>query len=316
MNSGTLSLVGGQPGESFQQQWLQWRALLARCSRKPSRKRVHDLRVATLRLQALLEFWLQKHAHDPAANAVKRWNRQANKLRHSLQCARSAEVYSRKLAWLSKQEVAGSGKGPVLSADCRRQVAKLERRFAEQRKRAEKKLVEEIGSRCAQLERWGKKIENAIASPTERNAVRGDEVVREQAARLKDEFPVLAVDCLHEYRKRVKNMHYLAEFFADGDPRSAQQAKVLSSMQAAIGEWRDWNLLTQEARSVLKDKESELHGLLAEQEEKSLRKALRWCRRLMARLLKDEERKAGGVLQKIPTQRVETLFAAKKRRHA
>ncbi|MGB7549792.1 MAG: hypothetical protein WBM14_18800, partial [Terracidiphilus sp.] len=36
-----------------------WRQLLAECGRKPGRKRVHELRVATLRLQAEVEHGLR-----------------------------------------------------------------------------------------------------------------------------------------------------------------------------------------------------------------------------------------------------------------
>jgi len=46
-------------------------------AQKPSRKAVHSLRVATLRLQAGVEYWLRAQEPDaPAARAAKRWNKQ------------------------------------------------------------------------------------------------------------------------------------------------------------------------------------------------------------------------------------------------
>jgi CHAD domain-containing protein len=275
VNSDPLLMADGRARESFQRQWreqlAEWRMLLKKCGEKPGRKRVHGLRVATLRIQALLEFWQRAHGGDPAAHAVKRWSRQAKKLREALQPVRSVEVCRGLLAELRRQVIGGSGAGP----DCASEISELQRRFMRRRKVAAKEVVEEIGDRRARLERWGKEIECAIREP-----VAGDGIadVREQIAGLKAEFPALTADCLHAFRKRVKNLRYLAEFVAEGDAQAALWARSLSKMQGVIGEWRDWQLLAVEARRILK-KKSELPDLLAGLEAKALRRALRFCRR-------------------------------------
>jgi CHAD domain-containing protein len=301
MNSGKDFLINGLSNESFQGQWQQqlaeWRQLLARCGKKPSRRRVHGLRVATLRIQALLGFWWPMHEQHPAARAVKRWNKQADRLRHTLQDARSAEVYLGKLEQLRGEVAARSEVQRV----CLRQIARLKRRFVRQREAADKEVVEEIGNRRARLELWSRKIECSIDEPVAREGTSGEAAVRERVAGLAAEFPALSADCLHAYRKRVKNLRYLAEFFAVSDSAAAQQAKALGRMQTLIGEWRDWQLLGQEADRHIKGGDKALSDLLAALEAKSLRRALRFCQRAQERLLQ------GGAMERIPRKPVQSI---------
>jgi hypothetical protein len=84
--------------------WLQlesWRDSLDRCACKASRKRVHELRILTLRLQASLEFWLSEQPPDAqGVRAVKRWKTQGQKLRRALRPVRETDVYLERLASL------------------------------------------------------------------------------------------------------------------------------------------------------------------------------------------------------------------------
>jgi CHAD domain-containing protein len=290
MNRASLFLIDRTPDETFRRQWQQqlagWQELLALCGKKPGRKRVHGLRTATLRVQALLEFWLGTHEHEPAAHAVKRWNKQAAKLRRALQPARSAEVCRGKVAGLRAallrtRGVDGAAPGP----DCMRQIRELERRFARQCDSAEKELVEKIDGRRERLERWGKEIAKSIAAPVVSGGVSGAEVVRERIKGLAAEFPTLSAECLHEYRRRIKNLRYLAEFLSASDPRAERQASILGRIQTAVGEWRDWQMLAQEAQKRFEGEESVLADLLAAREAKTLERALRLCRRSRERLL-------------------------------
>ena len=303
MNSGSACFISDSSDsldEVFQRQWRQqlagWRQLLARCGKKPGRRRVHELRVATLRLEALLELWLHGHERDPAARAVRRWSKQAARLRRALQPARSAAVYLGKLAWLRRQVVAGDAR----RAACLRQIAALERRFVKRREAAEKELMEAIRNRRARLVRWSEEIEGAIPVLVAQGGALGMDVMRERAGDLTAEFPVLSADCLHGYRKRVKKLHYLADFFAAVDSRAARQAEIFGKMQAVIGEWRDWQSLARKACRVFVDRESGLPKLLAGLEAKSLRRALRDCRRLRERLLENDV--AENALGKKPVQ--------------
>lgn len=90
--------AGGQPVVPLQQKWQlqvrEWRNLIAQCTRKPSRKRVHGLRSFTLRLQVALERSLLEQTPEPATlRAFKRWSREGKKLRRALEPIRDADVY-------------------------------------------------------------------------------------------------------------------------------------------------------------------------------------------------------------------------------
>jgi len=64
------------PGQNWRQKLEFWCEQLRECARKPSRRRVHGLRAATLRLQAELDETLQHSTTAPAAvRAAQRWHR-------------------------------------------------------------------------------------------------------------------------------------------------------------------------------------------------------------------------------------------------
>ena len=76
-----------------------WRGVLAQCAEKPTRKRVHALRVATLRLQAQFKYWLDEHqTGHPATQPIKQWSKQAKHLRRALGSVRNCDIYSARLA--------------------------------------------------------------------------------------------------------------------------------------------------------------------------------------------------------------------------
>jgi len=78
ISSTTHLLAPVQP--KLRQMLEDWRDLLDRCVKKPSRKRVHGLCSATQRLEAALTFCLRRPLRDPdAVKAVLRWNRAGKK---------------------------------------------------------------------------------------------------------------------------------------------------------------------------------------------------------------------------------------------
>jgi CHAD domain-containing protein len=297
MNSGFLLVNGpvdAPTGPEKDRQVASWRRLLAECGRKPNRKRVHDLRVATLRLQTELEFRLREQEPDEqAARVAKRWNKQAEKLRRALKSVRETDVFLAKLTKLrgSKSEP-GDGR---LQCDrvCLQQMAELERRLLQQRRMAAKKLVSEIEDRRGRLERLSREIQGALAP---RHARAGDSTghaVGERLARIAGKFPTLDGGCLHEFRKEIKSARYLAELSVGRDPVAKRQADALSRMQSAAGEWHDWEALAKRAGRALnaKDAEDGVVELLETLAAESLQRALVLCRRSMARLLR---RRAGS----------------------
>ncbi|MFZ0747208.1 MAG: CHAD domain-containing protein [Terracidiphilus sp.] len=325
MNSGSYPKTG-QPGlaskSELTRQVESWRRLLADCGRKPSRRRVHGLRVATLRLQAETEYWLERHGEDnPSAHAVKRWNRQAEKLRGTLSKVRETDVYLGKLHRL-RGSVAGPDEGPLrLTRICLRQIGLVERKFEEVRKNAANKLAEEIDDRRRRLDRLSKDLELVPASEASWGEGSGSSGVRDMIAGLATDFPELNGDNLHEFRKRVKKVRYVAEILAFGDPRRGRQVAPLKRMQSAVGTWHDWQTLAKKAAHTLRgsDRKVGLADLLETLAEESLQNAIDLCRRTMTRLLKQ----SGGnpvslqlLPPKLPVRGIEAVDASDEKRFA
>jgi CHAD domain-containing protein len=279
----------GQPQAAqpeFRRQVEAWRQLLFQCGQKPSRKGVHGLRVATLRLQAGVEYWLRDQEPDaPAARAAKRWSRQGKKLRRALNPVREADVSLAKLASL-RASTAGPPEGQLpCSRSCLRQIGELEARLTEKRQAAAKKLIAVIEGRRKRMEQLSTELEAALA-PCPWGCSGKDLLA--MFASLREEFPELKAEILHTYRKRIKKVRYLAEISAVGDPLAARQAATLKRMQAVAGEWHDWQALAKQAGRAFRSRARTcaLTQLLEARTQEFLKEALGLCRRATAQLLR------------------------------
>jgi CHAD domain-containing protein len=325
MNSGILP-IGGEQAAASEPNWSKrleaWRRLLAACVRKPSRKRVHSLRVATLRIEAELEDALRGHAQNsPAVRAAKRWNRQAGKLRRALSAVRETDVHLARLVHLrgtlGDQELDSSRMRRIYL----RQIGGLEGRLTQQRKTAGKEFSVEAGDRRARLERCSRELEAAFAREAPQVAASEPRDVRVLIEELAKKFPELDREHLHEFRKRVKMVRYLAENFAAADPTVARRIAALRRMQAAAGEWHDLQALAKEAGRKLRGREKKagLAELLETLAEESLERALETCRRTL-RLLVQHGAPNGPfrvpLLSKLPVRRAEPVTPADERKLA
>jgi CHAD domain-containing protein len=259
-----------------------WRLLLVRCGRKATRKRVHGLRVVTLRLQAEIEYRVNEQDFDERnIQSAKRWGKQAEKLRQALGPVREADVWLEKLAGLRAKLDKREGYKPRSMQECIRQMEELEDNLKRKRKTWEKKLLAEIDSRIDRIEKLTKRVELNSGSPIGKRANQ----IREQFASFAAEFASLNEDNLHPFRKSIKTVRYLAEIFATGDAEAGRQAAQLKKMQSAIGEWHDWQDLANKEHGSHK-KHQELAELLEALTAESLEKALEICERVTAQLLK------------------------------
>lgn len=292
MNSGLISAGGSpRPGEhtDFRLRIQAWRKLLAACGRKPGRKDVHNLRVATLRFQAALEYWLSRgQAGAPGTDEVQRWRRQGKKLRRALGPVRQADVSLDKLARVRSWAESDADGDPVLPKDCLGAIEEIARRVKRRRETAARKLAAKIERRRKRLNRLSRRVENALegfAPATESGAA---DRIRAQIASAAAEFPSLDSENLHEFRKQIKKIRYLAEVFAPGDPTASHHAAALKRMTGAVGEWHDWQALTEEAARA--DRGDAAMAAAAEflqaQAGRSLEHALKLCRQSITRLLK------------------------------
>ena len=295
-----------QAGESeLGRQFGAWRRMLAECGRKPSRRRVHALRVATLRLQARTEHCLNRLGEDDSTGrVVRRWNKQADKLRNALSLVRETDVHLAKLNQLRRSVGTPDEDHSRLNRICLSQIATVEGRLERTRRSAAKKLGDEIEKRRGRLARLSKEIAQSpmlgklLTMPSDKSERFS------LIAGLAADANSLNARSLHEYRKRIKTVRYLAEMAADDDALAARQVTALRTMQSAVGEWHDRQSLSKEVSAILKgrQREGELVDLLKTLAGESFERALEVCRRTITRLLEESYERPSSV-KELPARR-------------
>jgi CHAD domain-containing protein len=283
--SSTKSDAPLQP--EWRRQVEDWHELLDRCSRKASRKQVHKLRIATLRLQAALENWLEGQRPDTdGMRAAKSWKKHGTRLRRALEPLREADAYLQRLG--SLQEAAPGPHGCMLQCSriCLREIEEMESRLKRRRKTAAAELCVEIEDHRKRLDRCSRELEKALEQHPAGGGGSAVAAARQLFARLAGEFPELNGGNLHAYRKRLKKVRYLAE--TGTDPEAMRLAASSRKMLNAAGDWHDWHVLAKAADRMLPNhgEEDGLVSLLRTMEEDALRRALEICQRHAARLAK------------------------------
>jgi len=301
----TVHTANKSEGESESQRYWRrecesWRDLLAECGRKPSRRRVHALRVATLRMQAELGHLLQGFEHDDLAiRLVKRWHKHGQRLRRALRPVREADVHLGKVAWLRGSQIGSADAMPHCNRLCMKQIGRLEVQLTKLRRSAARKLTTVINERRHQWAQLNGEIEEAVLPHASAPAGATQKALADSINSLGAEVPYLKAENLHEFRKRIKGIRYLVDLSASSDPLAARQAAALGKMQVAIGEWHDWQALANKAEEILRDTAAdELVDLLRDKEAESLHRALGVCRRFSGRLLHHESSTARTAPQK------------------
>lgn len=239
-----------------------WRELLDRCGRKPTRRRVHALRVVTLRIQAELEHEAAELPHaSHQAQAMLRFGKLGERLREALGQARELDVWIGKLQSLRALLSETTEYIPRSMHECIRQTERLEGRLEKKRRSAGEKLVREIEKRRADLIEAGEAIDEAASEHP--HGADGNEAARilKEFALVAREFPVFDEENLHDFRKRIKKVRYLAEIHAD-DAECGRIAAHIKRVQNAIGEWHDWQVLARTARHGRHGRNVELAELL------------------------------------------------------
>lgn len=320
MNSG-LQIVEAYGNAAVRPDWPQqfqnWRDLVGDCLRKPNKGRVHALRVATLRLSAEVDHWRGGRDADDAAHGVaKRWSRNAKKLRRVLSDVREADVHLSRLAALETSLTFDTGYLPRSTRIALRQLGGLQRWLKQARRRAAKRLVENLACRLERLERVSREIESTVSWQSSISTSPNAREVFEMFQSIVREFPSLDADRLHDFRKQIKNVRYQAELFAHTDPEVKRLAASLKAMQVATGEWHDLHALAQLAsrRFRKRTKSDGLAELLDELTEESLQRARELCEKHLMQLSADES--AGKTTQKLPVCSDEPLHRTEERRLA
>jgi CHAD domain-containing protein len=291
MRTGTDPSRGEPDAPDQLEWWLQlaaWRDSLDRCARKASRKRVHELRIATLRLQAALEYWLSEQAPDAqGVRAIRRWQTQGQKLRRALRPVRETDAYLERLGSLRGPAAGPPGRAQRCSSGCLHEIEVFESEFAHRRKAAADALRAEILERRQKLERRTAALEKVLEPALPRKPGSAAQAAHQLFASLDEQFKDLNEGNLHAYRKGLKKVRYLAE--TGTDPESGLLAAICRKMLNAAGDWHDWQALAKEAQRLLPGKEGGLAAVLATMTDEALRRALGICQRSRARLLSGGE---------------------------
>ncbi|WP_348265035.1 CHAD domain-containing protein [Telmatobacter sp. DSM 110680] len=281
--------------KSMRDRVAAWRRLLERCGIKATRKRVHALRVVTLRLQAELE---RDRTDLPDASrqaqAILRFSKQAEKLRRALSPVREFDVWIGKLRGLSASLTETGDYVPRSMQETVRGIDRLEERIKKKRNDAEIKLVAQIGKRHSQFVRASEDVDEALSEYVfgEEAGIAGDLVERFRA--VKADFSTFNEKNLHEFRKRIKTVRYLAEIHASTDRACAQIATQMKKMQSAIGEWHDWQELGLEARKH-RSKGKGLAELLDTVTAEAFENALSTVQMISASILGEDALNAGSL---------------------
>lgn len=322
MNLGLLSMNGYVKSlvePDWQKQFAEWRDLLTKCRQKPSGRRVHGLRVATLRLRAEVDFWLLDQDDDnPLGDAAKRWRKQADRVRTALSPVRDTDVYLDMLKKLRANHGAKADQSRV-SPGFVGEIDKLGSRLKEKQESAKKELLREIEKRQVKLEKSSHQLQVDLGKRTVWAGSDRVRVIRELIAGLATEVPSLNADNLHEFRKRAKTARYLSEVAAKKDPHAARLAVLLKKMQNAAGTWHDSQTLASHAQRILGREGDGVVRLLEKIAAESLQSALDECREITAQLLDLSARNgiSGEALPpKKPVRRAEIGTGISRKRYA
>jgi len=276
----------GAASTTMRDRLVAWRELLDLCGRKATRKRVHALRVVTLRMQAELERDLSELPHaSHQAQAILRFSKQAEKLRQALSPVRELDVWIGKLRKLHASLSETETYVPRTMQESIRGIDRLEARLKKKRSNAERKLIAAIEKQGGHLIRASEEVDKSLS-----DSVFGVEaaIARELISRfraVRAEFPGFDKENLHDFRKRIKTVRYLAELYAGADRACAQIASQVKKMQSAIGEWHDWQELGREALHGRHTKNKPLTELLSSVTAESFEAAITTIDNISARML-------------------------------
>ena len=269
--------------------WLQklefWCEQMKKCTRRPSRRRVHGLRAATLRLQAELDETLQHSATAPTAvRAAQRWLGRARRVRKLLAPVRDADVCLALLATFHDPGVrAGRAESPE-ARDSLHAMKLLSRSLRRKRETARKRMILTLEAQQAGIEAAASEVGQRLAE-YEPPHVDHSKALAAIASELTTAAQRLTPDALHAFRKLAKTGRYLAEHCPQTDTRAQEVAVQCRAVQAAVGRWRDWTLLMERASQLVSRREGRaLAHELDATSERLLNEALKQCLRSAAAL--------------------------------
>ncbi len=277
---GNATSKSPKPG-STSQHLRAWLHLLENCARKPSRRRVHALRVATLRLLVSAEGMLSSLPDGTdAKSSTQRWMKQADKLRGALGTIREIDVYRSRLEGLRATLQKTDSLKLHTSRDLLEQLDTLDEGLKRARKKAETKLTVRVADRMQHLRKVSQSFEAVAPEPV---VASGAESLVLQIRKLQSEDLEFSAENLHAFRKRLRTVRYAVEALGSSDRGTKRLVRQLRNLQVAIGTWHDWDALSREAHDAFSGAAGKtgLAALLDELAAESLTKAIEGCTHMM-----------------------------------
>jgi CHAD domain-containing protein len=298
-------------------QLRSWRNQLGACAQKASRRRVHTLRVATLRLLSSSCQMLPPPVKSPASRAVREWTKQAEKLRQVLSHVREFDVYRSRLTGLLASLDVPNATRLHTNREILRQIDCLGARLKQHRRAAAERLTARIAKSLPRLCEASDAMERAMRAAQVQWA---EQSIASGIAAFMADFPEPDASNLHDLRKRIKALRYMVEAAGSSDMRTRKLLRILRATQTAIGTWHDWDDLARKARQLLRDQSApiSLIALLDEVAAEWLERATETCKRSRAKLdrLWRETERAPATTGKLPVERARSAPAARMQRRA
>jgi CHAD domain-containing protein len=288
---------------------------LDRCLDDPGVEAVHRVRTGSRRVQAILESIVRqaRSSGKTLKMPATAWLRQLKNIRRAAGLVRDLDVH-RKLLEKGLQPSTGNSptgnqamqtavetpapESAVIVAESDSQSDPRQRQIARQVGELDAWLKEQRHVRAGNLLKQIKKRKEKLAlrrtdflAAVEQVPGRAWKTSRHPAlvaledfVRVVDATPSLDATNLHGFRKLTKKARYVAEM--GGKERNARMvAKALKQVQDAIGDWHDWQCLSEEAKAVLKEDGLELTAWLEGQADRFLAEALETTEQMSGKML-------------------------------
>jgi CHAD domain-containing protein len=251
------------PLRTLQQHVTDLDATILLCLADPTTQPVHRLRTLSRRVEAQLAMFTILKVRGLRTEAAREAQRLLKKLRRASGVVRDLDVQGGRLA-------AYIGKGRATSVS--KEARELTDALAKQRKRSSSKLIKTLKRHDTDLVLALRSLIKALPAPSSL-VLSPHQLIGVAEDWYTHNTPVIIAtdEDLHSLRKTAKLSRYLAENAPKEAPSARLTAKQFESLQEAGGEWHDWLLLAQIARTELGDS-SELAGLFSRREKLALAK--------------------------------------------
>jgi len=232
---------------AFDESWRVWRRQLTKCRAHAKPKAVHELRVTSRRLAALLDV-LGRVAFSHHKGHRKQSDRLAavvDTVLHHLSSLRDAQV--------QHQRVRAAAARHAGLEELAHHLARRETHRKDRVRRALRKLgLGEARNAAARLRRELKQTPEPSPTAVRRAVDARFTAVRRRVARLEPSKP----DSIHRLRIAVKQFRYTAEIAASLSPLRLRHRPAIRTLQDQMGEAHDADLLIERAEKFRRSSKS------------------------------------------------------------